>query len=98
MSLRRPGYPNPCSTTEEVLFRLKEPPFVTETVPVGLKTEVVKFTELLSKVPPFRDHGVQQFDGVSDALAEQDLAGGGAPPDNGIEAPGVGARASRLSR
>ena len=44
---------SPCRTTEEVLFRLKEPPFVTETVPVGLKTEVVKFTELLSKVPPF---------------------------------------------
>ena len=44
---------SPCRTTEEVLFRVKDPPFVTETVPVGLKTEAVNCKELLSKVPPF---------------------------------------------
>ena len=43
---------SPCSVIEEVSLRLKVPPFVTETVPVGSKAEAFKLTELSSKVPP----------------------------------------------
>ena len=43
---------SPCRTIEEVLFRLKVPPFVTETVPVGLNTEALKLKELPLTVPP----------------------------------------------
>ena len=44
---------SPCSTTEDVPFRAKVPPFVTEIVPVGLNTEALSCKELPLTVPPF---------------------------------------------